>query len=122
MTQPPVQIKRIYQAAGPDDGQRVLVDRLWPRGISKERAALDLWLPEVAPSNELRTWFNHDDERWNEFEQRYREELRTNTHLETLVELSRHGSLTLLYGAKNEAHNQAVVLRAVVAEQAVEDR
>jgi len=114
MTRPVVRIKRIYEPVGPDDGQRVLVDRLWPRGVSRERAALDLWLPDVAPSIELRKWFGHDDELWDQVRDRYEEELHGNPHLLTLVELAGEGSLTLLYGAKNEAHNQAVVLQEIL--------
>jgi uncharacterized protein YeaO (DUF488 family) len=109
-----VQIKRIYEPAESDDGKRILVDRLWPRGVSREKAELDLWLPDVAPSSELRKWYGHADERWDQFKARYREELRENPHLPTLLELDDEGPMTLLYGAKNEAHNQAVVLQEIL--------
>ncbi|HVA09932.1 MAG TPA: DUF488 domain-containing protein [Acidimicrobiales bacterium] len=112
-----VRIKRIYEPAEPDDGQRILVDRLWPRGVSWEGAGLDLWLPNVAPSSELRKWFRHADDRWDQFSVRYREELRDNSHLLTLLGLADDGPLTLLYGAKNEAHNQAVVLQEIINER-----
>jgi uncharacterized protein YeaO (DUF488 family) len=114
MNRPVVRIKRIYDPTEPDDGQRILVDRLWPRGVSRERAALDLWLPDVAPSSALRKWFGHADERWDEFKARYQEELRENPHLLTLLGLADDGPLTLIYGAKNEAHNQAVVLSEIL--------
>jgi uncharacterized protein YeaO (DUF488 family) len=109
-----VQIKRIYEPAESDDGKRILVDRLWPRGVSREKAELDLWLPDVAPTSELRKWYGHADERWDQFKARYREELRENSHLPTLLGLADDGPMTLLYGAKNEAHNQAVVLQEIL--------
>jgi len=111
-----VRIKRVYAPADPGDGQRVLVDRLWPRGVSRAGAAIDLWLLDVAPSTELRTWFGHDDELWDQFKARYEEELDENPHLPTLLGLADDGPLTLLYGAKNEAHNQAVVLQEMLNE------
>ena len=116
MTRSVVRIKRIYEPVGPDDGRRVLVDRLWPRGISRQGAALDLWLPDVAPSTELRKWFGHADELWDRFKVRYEEELRDSPHLLTLCGLAHDGPLTLLYGAKNEAHNQAAVLQEILNE------
>ena len=109
-----VRIKRIYEPVERDDGQRILVDRLWPRGVSRESAGLDLWLPDVAPSSELRKWFGHADERWDQFKARYEEELRENPHLPTLLALVDDGPMTLLYGAKNEEHNQAVVLQEIL--------
>ena len=109
-------IKRIYEPSGGDDGFRVLVDRLWPRGVSKERARVDLWLKEVAPSGELRKWFDHDPAKWDEFKKRYREELKHNPEpLRELRETARRqGRITLLYGAKDETHNQAVALLEIL--------
>lgn len=107
-----IQTKRIYDEPAASDGFRVLVDRLWPRGISKERAALDLWLKEVAPSPELRMWFGHKSERFAAFGERYCTELARNTAVETLQQLvAGHERLTLLYGAKDPAVNHAVVLQ-----------
>jgi len=103
-------IKRIYEPNAPDDGVRVLVDRLWPRGISKGRAALDLWLKDVAPSTALREWFGHRPERWTEFQRRYREELRDSAAVEQLREMSRTQRVTLLYAARDEEHNEAAAL------------
>jgi uncharacterized protein YeaO (DUF488 family) len=112
-----VRLKRAYDPAEPDDGYRVLIDRLWPRGVSKERARLDEWARELAPSAELRTWFGHDPERFAEFERRYRAELAD--HDEKLDELrrrAREGPLTLVYGARDEEHNDAVVLAELLRE------
>ncbi|GAA0423747.1 hypothetical protein Acor_44430 [Acrocarpospora corrugata] len=104
-------IKRIYDEVDPSDGFRVLIDRLWPRGVSKEHACLDLWLKEVAPSPELRTWFDHRADRFTEFTTRYTAELDTNPAARTLRQLGRaHPTVTLLYGAKNPEINHAVVL------------
>jgi uncharacterized protein YeaO (DUF488 family) len=103
-------IKRIYEPRTPDDGVRVLVDRLWPRGISKARAGLDLWLKDAAPSAALRDWFGHRPERWAEFQRRYREELRDSAALEQLREISRTQRVTLLYAARDEEHNEAAAL------------
>ena len=109
---PGVRIKRAYEPPSPQDGTRVLVDRLWPRGVKKADAGISQWMKEVAPSNELRKWFGHDPQRWAEFRRRYKAEL---THKRELVgqlrELAREGPLTLVYSAHDEAHNQAVVLR-----------
>lgn len=105
-------IKRIYLAAEPSDGYRVLVDRLWPRGISKVKASLGLWLKEVGPSTELRRWFGHDPEKFDEFARRYRAELDVNPAVDQLRKiLTDYDAVTLLYGAKDPQHNQAVVLR-----------
>ena len=115
--EPDVRLKRAYDPAEPDDGYRVLVDRLWPRGVSKERARLDEWARELAPSAELRTWFGHDPERFAEFERRYRAEL--TAHEEKLDELrcrAREGTLTLVYRARDEEHNDAVVLAELLRE------
>lgn len=109
-----IKLKRAYEAPAKSDGMRILVDRLWPRGLSKARAAIDHWLKEVAPSNELRQWFGHDPERWPEFQKRYRAELKDNPALAELRTLTRKGTVTLVYAAKDELHNQAVVLRQVL--------
>jgi len=107
-----VRIKRIYEDPAADDGFRVLVDRIWPRGVSKERAKLDVWLKEVAPSTELRQWFHHEEPKWPEFVRRYRAELADNPAVGTLRDiLSRQERVTLLYSARDEDENQAVVLR-----------
>ena len=104
-------VKRIYEPPAPDDGQRVLVDRIWPRGISKADAALTLWLKDIAPSNELRKWFGHEPARWAEFRKRYAIELDGNGEaVKELRGLLRKGRVTLLYGAHDEAHNNAVAL------------
>lgn len=106
-----IRIKRVYDAPQKADGKRILVDRLWPRGLSKERAAVDLWLKDIAPSNELRKWFAHDPAKWPEFEKRYRAELQQNREsLAILKDATQHGPATLLYGARDEQHNEAVVL------------
>lgn len=108
-------VKRIYEPADEADGFRVLVDRLWPRGMSKARAALDLWLPDLGPSTELRKWFNHDPARWKEFCVRYRAELRDRKRLLDMIrQRAQEGPLTLLYSARDEQWNQAVVLQRVV--------
>jgi len=110
----PFQIKRIYEAANKDDGLRILIDRLWPRGISKERARLDGWLKEVAPSPDLRKWFGHDPDKFDLFRQRYLEELRSDeqkkARLSELYALGKKGLVSLLYGAKSPSVNHAVVL------------
>ena len=114
----PVILKRAYEAASTDDGQRVLVDRLWPRGVSKEKAAIDLWLKEIAPSTALRQWFGHDPKRWDEFRQRYRAELDANSEaVQQLRDVIRKGRTTLVYGARDEAHNDAVVLADYIGER-----
>ena len=115
-----IAIKRAYEPATPDDGQRVLVDRVWPRGVRKDELNIDAWLRDVAPSTELRQWFGHDPVRWPEFERRYREELQSPERralLEDLAERAAHGPLTLVYGARDTEHNQAAVLRAVLEER-----
>ncbi|SIQ38643.1 Uncharacterized conserved protein YeaO, DUF488 family [Paracoccus thiocyanatus] len=105
-------IRRAYDPPGPHEGRRVLVDRIWPRGISRETLGADLWLKEIAPSDELRHWFDHDPERWAEFRRRYRAELDANPGpLRELRALMRKGPVTLLYGAKDTRHNNAVALR-----------
>ncbi len=112
-----VRLKRAYLAPSPDDGVRVLVDRLWPRGVRKSDAAIDLWLKEAAPSNELRRWFGHDPRRWEEFRHRYRAELSSNPALlDELRAIARGARLTLVYAASDELHNQAVILREILAD------
>lgn len=110
-----IRLKRAYEPASPCDGTRVLVDRLWPRGISKTDAALDLWEKELAPSAELRQWFGHDPARWMEFQERYAEEIRRHPDaLGRLRALAREGTVTLVYGARDEVHNDAVALREIL--------
>lgn len=105
-----IRIKRIYEKPSRADGVRVLVDRVWPRGISKEEAKLTLWHKEIAPSTSLRKWFGHDPARWAEFRRKYRAELDNNfTEVQRLRDALGRGTATLLYGSKDEAHNQAVV-------------
>lgn len=113
-----VRIQRVNGAELPDPlDKRVLVDRVWPRGVHKESLALDSWACEVAPSDELRSWFDHDPKRWPEFQRRYREELSENRfELKKLAQLARGGRLVLLYGARDEEQNHAVVLRDVLEE------
>lgn len=107
-----IRTKRVYEPATPDDGTRVLVDRLWPRGLSKDKAQLDLWAKEVAPSTGLRQWFDHAPERWVQFQARYEAELADRaTAVTGLLALARQGRLTLLFGARETQYNQAVVLR-----------
>lgn len=105
-------LKRIYEPYDKGDGYRVLVDRLWPRGISKENAHIDLWLKEIAPSTELRKWFNHEDEKWVGFKKKYMKELKENKETTTQLKeaLDNHKKVTILFGAKNEKYNQAVVI------------
>ena len=110
-----VHTKRVYLEVSPSDGYRVLVDRLWPRGMRKENAHIDLWLKEAAPSSELRKWFNHDAERFEEFAKRYKAELDANGALATLQHIvAEHPTTTLLYAAKDENHNNAVVLKQLL--------
>ena len=113
-----VQTKRIYETAAKSDGFRVLVDRLWPRGISKENARLDLWLPDLGPSTALRKWFKHEPARWDKFLRRYHAEL--NEKKELVAELrgrAKKGNVTLVYSTKNKAQNQAVALRSFLLAQ-----
>jgi uncharacterized protein YeaO (DUF488 family) len=112
-----VAIKRVYEPAAPSDGRRILVDRLWPRGLSKEKAGVDLWLRDVAPSPQLRRWFAHDPCKWTEFRRRYRAELANQQVLAALKQAIGTGPATLLYGARDERHNHAVVLLDLLAER-----
>lgn len=106
-------LKRAYDPAEPDDGFRILVDRLWPRGVSKDSARIDLWLKDIAPSATLRKWFDHDPLKWSEFRDRYFLELNDNPEVvEQLMEYVRRGLVTFVYGAKDKEHNHAVVLKA----------
>lgn len=110
-----VRLKRAYEPPERTDGIRILVDRLWPRGVSKSEAGLDEWIKEIAPSAELRTWFGHDPGRWDEFRRRYRAELaRHSDLLKNLRRRAREGPITLVYSARDEIHNDAVVLRNVI--------
>lgn len=107
-----IRIKRVYEQPDPADGTRILVDRLWPRGMTKEKAGVDLWLKNIAPSTALRKWFGHEPAKWEEFKQRYRQELRENKEQVSLLkEQLKKGTVTLLYGAKDEVHNEALVLK-----------
>ena len=116
--QPDIQIKRAYAPLSPEDGVRVLVDRLWPRGLAKSDAAIDRWMKDLAPSTELRRWFGHDPSRWDEFQRRYRQELAAHLDdLAPLLDAARRGDVTLVYGARDPRHNQAVVLKQVLDEQ-----
>lgn len=119
MTDFELRIKRVYEPAADGDGQRVLVDGIWPRGMTKQEAALDVWLKEVAPSTGLRKWFGHDPQRWQEFQQRYRAELaRNEPAVAQLLTLLKAGPVTLLYGARDVEHNQAVALAGYIRELA----
>jgi len=110
-----IRIKRIYEPASKEDGTRILVDRLWPRGITKEEAELDQWNQEITPSGRLRAWFGHDSERWAEFSHRYRAELAGHADaLEKLRRQAREGPITLVYAAKDMRHTHAIVLRNVL--------
>ncbi len=110
-----IHLKRVYETPSSKDGLRILVDRLWPRGLTKERAAVGLWLKEVAPSTELRKWFGHDPAKWREFQLRYRKELREQRDaIELLKQKSKDRIVTLVYGARDEEHNEAQVLKKVL--------
>lgn len=110
-----VKLKRAYESPVPADGSRILIDRLWPRGISKKKAALDQWMKDIAPSAELRKWFGHNPARWDEFRRRYAAEVHKNSALlDQLRSFARHGPITLVYSAHDEMHNDAVVLRDLI--------
>jgi uncharacterized protein YeaO (DUF488 family) len=112
-----IKVKRIYETSSSQDGWRILVDKLWPRGVSKENAKIDLWLKEVAPSDKLRKWFGHDPKKWGDFKKKYELELMEKQEL--LLEIKRaekeRGTVTLLYSAKDEKHNQAIALIEILA-------
>ncbi len=109
-----IQLKRVYDAPQTSDGLRILVDRLWPRGLTKGKAKIDHWLKDVAPSNELRTWFGHNPAKWPEFQKRYRAELKANPALSELKKLSDQKSVTLVYAARDTDHNNAVLLKHIL--------
>jgi len=107
-----IKIKRVYEAPAKEDGIRILVDRLWPRGLTKEKASVDLWLKEIAPSTELRKWFGHDPDKWTAFKKRYHQELKENKEQVSLLKNQmKKGLVTLVYGAKDEEHNEALILK-----------
>ena len=107
-----IQLKRAYEKASSSDGQRILVERLWPRGVTKQRAALDQWLKDVAPSPQLRKWFGHDPARWEQFERRYWKELESNPEaVDLLKRKARQGKVTLVYAARDQEHNGALALK-----------
>ena len=113
-----ISIERVYNLDAKNDGIRLLVDRLWPRGIAKKEIDLDDWIMEVAPSNELRKWFGHDPEKWDDFRKRYRAELSENPDaVRRCLDWLRKDNVTLLYGARDKEHNQAVVLRDYLLEK-----
>jgi uncharacterized protein YeaO (DUF488 family) len=115
MKRRPIKLKRVYEKPSPEDGMRVLVDRLWPRGLSRPAAAADLWLKDVAPSVALRRWFGHDPRRWSAFRRKYRAELAQRPDVVHLLDdLRRRSPVTLLFGAHDQARNNAVVLREVL--------
>jgi uncharacterized protein YeaO (DUF488 family) len=110
-----IKIKRIYDAPSDDDGSRILVDRLWPRGLSKEKARVDLWLKEIAPSNELRKWYAHDPKKWAEFRKKYFNDLDTKRELvNQIVQKMKEGDVSLLYSSKEEKINNAVALKEYI--------
>ena len=110
-----IKLKRVYEESDRDDGTRILVDRLWPRGLTKQKANVDIWLKEVAPSTELRKWFHHDPDKWKEFKKKYVKELKgKEEQINILKKELKAGTVTLLYGAKDEEHNEALVLMEVL--------
>lgn len=113
-----VRLKRAYEPKAPSDGTRILIDRLWPRGVTKAAAAIDQWVKEISPSTALRKWFGHDPARWQEFRRRYAAELRERAgELRALRDQARRGTVTLVYSAHDEAHNDAVVLRDILLDR-----
>jgi len=118
-----IQLKRVYEKPSRADGLRILVDRLWPRGLSKERAAVKLWLKDVAPSTELRKWFDHDPAKWKQFQVRCRKELRENKDaVKLLKQKAKEHIVTLLHGARDEEHNEAIVLKKILAGRGTKDK
>ncbi len=109
-----ISLKRAYEQTAKTDGVRVLVDRLWPRGVTKTKANIDLWIKDLAPTTELRKWFGHDPEKWSEFQKKYRAELKGNPALSEIRALSRQGNVTLVYAAKDQMHSHALVLKQVL--------
>jgi uncharacterized protein YeaO (DUF488 family) len=118
-----IKIKRIYDAPSDDDGSRILVDRLWPRGLSKEKARVDLWLKEIAPSNELRKWYAHDPKKWAEFRKKYFNDLDTKRELvNQIVQKMKEGDVSLLYSSKEEKINNAVALKEYIEKRKKEGK
>ena len=116
-----IQLKRAYEPSSCEDGSRILVERLWPRGVTKKEAAIDFWMKEIAPSAELRKWFGHDPARWEQFEQRYWEELRANPKaVETLKRACAHGNVTFVYAAHDQEHNGALALKEFLQHRRVQ--
>ncbi|HEY1268302.1 MAG TPA: DUF488 domain-containing protein [Candidatus Binatia bacterium] len=112
-----IKIKRVYEPSRPPDGYRILIDRLWPRGLSKAKASIDEWRKDLAPSDRLRKWFNHEPKKWDEFRRRYHEELRPKAEeLRELARKKRPGTITILYGARDKEHNNAVALKELLEE------
>ena len=110
-----IQLKRAYEKTAPADGTRILVDRLWPRGLTKEKAAINLWLKDLAPSTELRKWFGHDPKKWRGFRSRYQTELKQRSdQLQLIKNKAKQGRVTLIYGARDQEHNEAVVLKELL--------
>lgn len=110
-----IKLKRAYDPPNPDDGIRILVDRLWPRGVKKVNAAINHWMKEIAPSTELRHWFGHDPARWDEFQRRYERELKQHKQsVDQLRSLAKRGVITLIYATRDQDHNEAVVLRDIL--------
>jgi len=109
-----LKIKRVYDKPAEEDGTRILVDRLWPRGLTKQKAKVDVWLKDIAPSTELRKWFAHDPEKWKEFIKKYKQELHENNEQAAILkEYLKQGTVTLVYGARDEVHNEALVIKEV---------
>jgi uncharacterized protein YeaO (DUF488 family) len=113
-----IQLKRVYEEPGETDEKRILIDRLWPRGLTKEKARVEIWLKDIAPSTQLRKWFRHDPSKWDDFKKYYKNELKNNTEtVSKLVEQMTQGKATLVYSAKDKEHNDAVVLAEYVGER-----
>ena len=118
-----IRLKRAYDSASSGDGARILIDRLWPRGVRKADAAIDVWAKDIAPSTALRRWFGHDPARWHEFRRRYSEEIhRRRDRLDELRTLAQKGRITLVFAARDEAHNDAVVLREILLGRSIPRR
>ncbi|MEO8341489.1 MAG: DUF488 domain-containing protein [Nitrospirota bacterium] len=110
-----IKLKRAYEKPDPNDGVRILVDRLWPRGLTKAKAAIDVWIKEIAPSTELRKWFAHDPKKWKGFRERYHKEIKHHPdEVELIRSKAREETVTLIYGARDQEHNEAVVLKELL--------
>ncbi len=118
----PIRTKRVYEEPAKGDGFRVLIDRLWPRGLTKEKARVDLWAKDLGPSHELRKWFNHEPDRWDEFRRRYFEELRANPQVAAIADRAKKGAVTLLFGSKEEKLNNATALKEFLFSLAAPER